>query len=81
MELNYHRWTTSSRLEADLNMYCRYCHYAVSILPGTTDKNLKKTSYKIDCYNESQMDALEDEEEDRCSCKEDHINIYCQECY
>ena len=23
----------------------------------------------------------EDEEEDRCSCKEDHINVYCQECY
>ena len=26
-------------------------------------------------------EAPEEEKDDRCSCKEDHININCQECY
>lgn len=81
MEFNYHRWTTSSRPEADLNMYCRECHYAISIKPSTTDKNLLKMPVEIECYNESGEHPEREYEEDRCVCREDNININCQECF
>ena len=80
MELNYHRWTTAKRVDADLNMYCRYCHYAVSIEPSTTDKNLKKTELKVEIYNESHYDR-EEELVDDCICKEDNIVIDCPGCF
>jgi len=61
MEFNYHRWIGTAIQNADFNLYCRDCHYAVSIQPTTTDTSCRQTKYKIDVYNESQYSKEEEE--------------------
>lgn len=61
MEFNYHRWTTSSFLQADFNLYCRRCNYAVSITPATTDDSLKRKPNVIEEYNPSDFAQGEEE--------------------
>jgi len=61
MEFNYHRWIGTTIMNADFNLYCRECHYAVSIEPATTDKSCKHTKHKITVYNNSQ--CLQEEEQ------------------
>ncbi len=61
MEFNYHRWIGTTIMNADFNLYCRYCHYAIRIEPSTTDKDTKHTKYKIEVYNESNYLLEEDE--------------------
>jgi len=51
MEFNYSKWWKS---DPNLNMYCRFCHFAVEITPSTIDKSVNKTKNIIKIYNESQ---------------------------
>jgi hypothetical protein len=48
-------------MNADFNLYCKECHYAVSIEPATTDQNCKSTKIVVTRYNESHY--LQEEEE------------------
>jgi hypothetical protein len=63
MEFNYTNWHKSGThifQYPDLNMYCRYCHYAVHIKPATIDtNNALKTDYDIQVYNKSFKEASE----------------------
>jgi hypothetical protein len=55
MEFNYTNWHKSGKhvfQYPDLNMYCRYCHYAVHIKPSTIDAtNATQTDYDIQVYS------------------------------
>jgi len=62
MEFNYHRWIGTTIMNADFNLYCKECHYAVSIEPSTTDKSMRKTNHNITVYNQSYY--LQDGEEE-----------------
>lgn len=61
MEFNYTNWHKSGThifQYPDLNMYCRYCHYAVHIKPATIDaNNALKTDYDIQVYNKSRKEG------------------------
>jgi hypothetical protein len=61
MSINYHRWLGVTIMNADFNLYCKECHYAVSIEPATTDQNCKSTKIVVTRYNESHY--LQEEEE------------------
>jgi len=61
MEFNYHQWVPFS--SADLNMYCRECHFAVAITPATTDTSINRTPNQFTIYNSPDPEDTKEEEE------------------
>jgi hypothetical protein len=61
MEFNYHQWGCFP--SADLNMYCRECHFAVSITPATTDQSINRTPNQFTIYNSPDPEDTMEEEE------------------
>lgn len=59
MEFNYHMWIGST---PDLNLYCRYCHFAVSITPASTDRSVNRTPNSVTIYNSPDPEDMEEEE-------------------
>lgn len=62
MEFNYHQWGCFP--QPDLNMYCRYCHYAVSITPATTDRSINRTPNQVTIYNSPDPEDTQGDEEE-----------------
>ena len=63
MELNYHQWFGRVRLTSpDLNMYCRECHFAVSITPAITDQSINRTPNQFTIYNSPDPEDTMEEE-------------------
>ena len=58
MELNYSIWTKNSEFIdklPTLNMYCRFCHYAVKVTPTilSCDSARSRNPTTFECYNTS----------------------------
>ena len=65
MELNYSIWSKDDNFIdklPTLNMYCRFCHYAVKITPAimSVDLDVLRRNTQFECYNTSVIaEALE----------------------
>lgn len=64
MELNYSIWSKDDNFIGrfpTLNMYCRYCHYAVKISPAimSVDKDVLGRITSFEKYNSSRYEVVE----------------------